>query len=93
MSLAQAPVSFVVTCHAASSPPSWLVGKKLVIEFLLLLQAALLLNVWDSLKPKFDPEAFKRPPRPVQYNFDEEPNIDDIMVNIASVRKIGGKRF
>ncbi len=70
-----------------------LVGKKLVIELLLLLQAALLLNVWDSLKPKFDPEAFKRPPRPVQYNFDEEPNIDDIMVNIASVRKIGGKKF
>ncbi|DBA93920.1 hypothetical protein WJX82_005828 [Trebouxia sp. C0006] len=56
-------------------------------------KAALLLNVWDSLKPKFDPEAFKRPPRPVQYNFDEEPNIDDIMDNIASVRKIGGKKF
>jgi len=59
----------------------------------LLLQAALLLNVWDSLKPKYDPEAFKRPKRPVQYNFDEEPNIDDIMVNIASVRKIGSKKF
>lgn len=56
-------------------------------------KAALLLNVWDSLKPKFDPQAFKRPKQPVQYNFDEEPNIDDIMVNIASVRKIGGKKF
>ena len=53
----------------------------------------MLLNVWDSLKPKFDPEAFKRPPRPVQYNFDEEPNIDDIMDNIASVRKIGSRKF
>lgn len=56
-------------------------------------KAALLLNVWDSLKPKFDPEAFKRPPRPVQYNFDEEPNIDDIMDNIASVRKIGSRKI
>lgn len=56
-------------------------------------KAALFLAVWDSLKPKFDAEAFKRPKRPVQYNFDEEPNIDDVMDNIASVRKLGGKKF
>lgn len=52
-------------------------------------KAPLLLCVWDSVKPKFDPEAAKRPARPVQYNLDdEEDNLDDIMANIASVRKI-----
>ena len=59
----------------------------------LLLQAALLLNVWDILKPRYDPDAFKQPRRPVLSNFGEEPNIDDVMDNIASVRKIGNKQF
>lgn len=53
------------------------------------LQAPLLLCIWDSVKPKFDAEAAKRPARPVQYNLDEEEdNLDDIMANIASVRNI-----
>ena len=60
---------------------------------MLQIQAALLLSLWDSQKPKFDPEASRRPKRPVQYNFDEEPNIDDVMDNIASVRKVGGRKF
>ena len=80
--------------HQMSSASAGPCSGNVLIPFCLLgLQAALLLNLWDSLKPKFDREALKRPKRPVQYNFDEEVNIDDIVSNIASVRKIGGKRF
>ena len=60
---------------------------------MVLLQAALLLNVWDVLKPRYDPDALKRRKRPVQDNFGEEPDISDVMDNIASVRKIGNKQF
>ena len=60
---------------------------------ILVLQAALLLNVWDVLKPQYDPDALKRPKRPVQDNLGEEPDISDVMDNIASVRKIGNKQF
>ena len=84
-SLAEVLGSLVVLFHLCMLPCGH--------DHLSVLQAALLLAVWDSLKPKFDAEAFKRPKRPVQYNFDEEPNIDDVMDNIASVRKIGGRKF
>ena len=60
---------------------------------LLVMQAALLLNVWDILKPRYDPEAMRRPKRPVLYNFGEEPNVDDVMGKIASVRKLGNRQF
>lgn len=64
----------------------------LVLGFLSF-KAALLLNVWYVLKPRYDSDALKRPKRPVQDNFGEQPDISDVMDNIASVRKIGNKQF
>lgn len=63
-----------------------------IIQNCLALQAPLALCLWDSLKPQYDPDASTRLARPVQYNVDEELNIDDIMDNIASVRNIGMRR-
>ena len=35
-----------------------------VLSQMMLTQAALLLELWDSAKPKFDPESLGRQPRP-----------------------------
>lgn len=56
--------------------------------------AALLMlqgQIWDATRPKFDPEALTRPPRPTLYNVEEE-ELEDVDTEEWKLR-LKGKRY